>query len=211
MKLAVVLLAASVAICQAVNVEWLKNGMAYKNHLKTLGADGSLKAAVALIYNSQIDNFDLFSNATFAQRYYVDAQYWDGNGPVFYSIGGEGTLSGPPGGYVAVLAKERNALIVALEHRFYGESIPNGNVLTENYKYLTVEQALADLAGFTAYFKSVEPSAATVPWFVFGGSYPGALASWYRATYPDLSAGSLSSSGVVNCIIDYYQFDVSVS
>lgn len=101
--------------------------------------------------------------------------------------------------------------MIALEHRFYGESIPNGNVNTDNLKYLTVEQALADLSGFTDYYKTQVTESASVPWFVFGGSYPGALSSWYRAAYPDQSVGSLSSSGVVNCIIDYYGFDQSVS
>lgn len=108
----------------------------------------------------------LFSSAntseTFDQRYYVDSQFWDGSGPVFFEIGGEGTLSGPPGsfqfceyifmpipsavrrsfkllhslignlqifdmaagGYMATLAKQYSALLVALEHRFYD---------TENY------------------------------------------------------------------------------
>ena len=77
---------------------------------------------------------NLASSVTFKQRYYVDAQYWDGKGPVFYEIGGEGTLGGPPGGYMAYLAKNYSALLVALEHRFYGQSIPNGNAEAENYK-----------------------------------------------------------------------------
>lgn len=130
---------------------------------------------------------------------------------MFYEIGGEGTLNGPPAGFIGELAKNHSALIIALEHRFYGESIPNGNANTENYRFLTVEQALADLSSFTDFYKSLVPKSAGVPWFVFGGSYPGALASWYRTAYPDQSVGSLSSSGVVNCIIDYYDFDMSVS
>jgi pimeloyl-ACP methyl ester carboxylesterase len=120
-------------------------------------------------------------------------------------------LNGPPGGYIEQLAQKYGALLIALEHRFYGESIPNGNVETANYQYLSVEQALADLSTFTDYYKSIVPETKNLPWFVFGGSYPGALSSWYRATYPEQSVGSLSSSGVVNCIIDYYQFDMSVS
>jgi serine protease 16 len=64
--------------------------------------------------------------------------------------------------------------LVALEHRFYGESIPNGNLFTDNYKYLSVQQALADLATFTDYYKGIVPESKNVPWFVFGGSYPGA-------------------------------------
>jgi pimeloyl-ACP methyl ester carboxylesterase len=129
---------------------------------------------------------------------------------VFFEIGGEGTLTGPPGGFIAQLAKERNALLIALEHRFYGESIPNGNVFTENYKYLTVEQALSDLSSFTDFYKSIVPDTNDLKWFVFGGSYPGALSSWYRAMFPNQSVGSLSSSGVVNAIIDYHDFDMSV-
>ncbi len=30
-----------------------------------------------------------------------------------------------------------------------------------------------------------------------GGSYPGALAGWFRYKYPHLTVGSLASSGVV--------------
>ncbi len=122
-----------------------------------------------------------------------------------------GTLSAAPGGYIQQLGQKYGALLIALEHRFYGESIPNGNVNSDNYQYLSVEQALADLASFTDYYKSINSKTKAVPWFVFGGSYPGALSSWYRAAYPNYSVGSLSSSGVVNCIVDYYQFDMSVS
>ncbi len=144
-------------------------------------------------------------------RYYVNDAYWKKGGPVFYEISGEGTLSGPPTGFIEQLAQNRSALLITLEHRFYGESIPNGNAFTENYRYLSVEQALADLASFTDFYKSVVPDSKTVPWVVFGGSYAGALSSWYRAAYPDYSIGSLSSSGVVNCIIDFFQFDMSIS
>ena len=129
---------------------------------------------------------------------------------MFLSIGGEGTLNGPPTGYLATLAANYSALLVSLEHRFYGESIPNGNVLSENLVYLTVEQALADLATFTEFFTK-DYNTGKSPWFAFGGSYPGALASWYRIAYPDSSVGSLSSSGVVNCIVDFPQFDMQVS
>ena len=106
-------------------------------------------------------------------------------------------------------------MVVALEHRFYGESIPNNNVETANYKaYLTVEQALADLNAFTQFYKGQSTngvSHANALWFAVGGSYPGALASWYRTAYPDATIGSLSSSGVVNCIIDFTGFDKAVT
>ena len=139
---------------------------------------------------------------------------------------------------MASLAKNYSALLIALEHRYYGESIPDSiksPMSTDSLKYLTVEQALADLAAFTDYYKvlfvhhiisyhtysiiiiiiiiititiinfqkeKVNPVTSSVPWFVFGGSYPGALASWYRISYPEYSVGSLSSSGVVNWCVE---------
>ena len=72
---------------------------------------------------------------------------------MFLYIGGEGTAS-CPSGYVTELAKKFKALVVTLEHRFYGESIPNDSSATENLKYLTVNNALADLATFTDWFKA---------------------------------------------------------
>lgn len=190
--------------------ERARSGRAYKEFLVRSGSALKSAASTPLIYNSKVDNFDLSSNATFAQRYYVDNQFWNGAGPVFFLISGEGTCNGPPTGYVASLGKQYGALLVTLEHRFYGESIPNGNALSENYKYLSVEQALADLSNFTNFYKATVPATAGVPWVVFGGSYSGGLSSWYRATYPEQSVGSLASSGVVNCIIDFYQFDMQV-
>jgi pimeloyl-ACP methyl ester carboxylesterase len=179
---------------------------------KLFGIGLITSTSTAQTWSAQVDNFDSSNNSTYLQRFYVDDQYYDGEGPVFYSIGGEGTLTGPPSGYIATLGKSYKALLISLEHRFYGESIPNGNVLTDNLKYLTVEQAMADLNAFTTYYKSnIDKRTQRSKWFVFGGSYPGALASWYRTAYPDASVGSLSSSGVVDCIIDFDEFDMQVS
>ena len=44
------------------------------------------------------------------------------------------------------LAQDHKALQVDIEHRFYGESYPTSNMTTENLRYLSSEQALADLA-----------------------------------------------------------------
>jgi len=178
-----------------------------KNSLKKLKS-----ACMAGTYNQVIDHFEKDKNegSTFVQRYNYDTSNHVENGPVFLYISGEGTLSGCANGYVAQLAEQYNAATVALEHRFYGESIPNGNLYTDNYKYLTVDQALADLDAFSTYFLQ-EMNMTSSKIFVFGGSYAGGLSSFYRHAYPLSSAGSLSSSGVVNQIVDFYQFDEAVS
>lgn len=175
------------------------------------GSSGNLKDNAALLFTQKTDHFNTNCTCTFQQRYFVDETWYTAgsDAPIFFEIGGEGTLS-PPGGYLATLAEEYGALLVALEHRFYGESIPNGNSKTENLqKHLTVEQALADLNQFTKEFS--HENGLKGKWFVFGGSYPGALSSWYRNAYPEASVGSLSSSGVVNPIVDFFQFDQQVA
>lgn len=195
-----------------------RGGSAYKalRDRKQLMKGLGLADPTPLWFTQKTDHFDSDCNCTFQQRYFVDETYYKqgSDAPVFFEIGGEGTLGGPPGGYLATLAKEYGALLVALEHRFYGESIPGqdgGNAYTENYKkHLTVEQALADLNAFTQHY-SAKLNQPNAKWFVFGGSYPGALSSWYRNAYPKASVGSLSSSGVVNPIVDFYQFDEQVS
>lgn len=50
---------------------------------------------------------------------------------------------------------------------FYGESIPNNSAETSNLKYLTVSQALADLAGFTNFFKVISYFILQLYYFLF--------------------------------------------
>lgn len=191
--------------------ERARGGSYFKEWQKRYDVRSNLMESKAYTLQAKLDHFSNTNNETFSQRYYVDDQYWNGNGPIFFEIGGEGTLTGAPAGFIGALAQQYNALILALEHRFYGDSVPNNDASTENYQYLTVEQALADLSYFTDFYRKQDSRTASLPWVVFGGSYPGALSSWYRAAYPQQSIGSLSSSGVVNCIVDYYDFDMSVS
>ncbi|KAF1335987.1 Serine protease family s28, partial [Globisporangium splendens] len=174
-----------------------------------------------LWFTQQIDHFASSSavisakagNTTYQQRYYEDNTFWkQPNDPVILYIGGEGALASAPAGFVQVLAQRYGAKILALEHRFYGKSIPNGNLETENYKYLTVQQALADLKHFKeSYQKNNIPANGNNKWIAIGGSYPGALSAWFRIAYPDTTVASLSSSGVVDPVYEFYQFDEQVA
>eukprot|EP01013_Petalomonas_cantuscygni_P007921 TRINITY_DN20629_c0_g1_i1.p1 TRINITY_DN20629_c0_g1~~TRINITY_DN20629_c0_g1_i1.p1 ORF type:complete len:492 (+),score=89.33 TRINITY_DN20629_c0_g1_i1:41-1516(+) len=153
--------------------------------------------------------------STFPQRWFRSASSVNSSArvvPVFLYIGGEGPLSGAPGGIIADLAAQHGALILALEHRFYGVSVPNGNLRALNLLgRLTVENALADLAAFIKSYRANHTETASAPWIIVGGSYPGALSGWFKETYPDLVDGAWSSSGVVNAIYDFTQFDTSIA
>jgi len=48
------------------------------------------------------------------------------------------------------------------------------------------------------------------PWFIFGGSYAGALSAWFRLKFPHLTCGSLASSAVVLAVYNFTEFDQQV-
>ena len=102
---------------------------------------------------------------------------------------------------MGLLSDEMDARVLTLEHRYYGESQPREDWSYDNLQWLTGEQALADLAHFIA---EIVPDERV---FIIGGSYPGALSSWFRAKYPHIALGALSSSGVVEAILDFQAFD----
>lgn len=112
-----------------------------------------------------------------------------------------------------MLAKKYSALILTLEHRFYGESMPFGDasLQLQNLKYLNTEQSLKDLAYFI--MKVEQNNLHNVwrnPWITIGGSYPGAMSAWFREKYSHLTVGALASSAVVNAIEDYKDFDEQI-
>ena len=49
-----------------------------------------------------------------------------------------------------------------------------------------------------------------MPWIHVGGSYPGALSAYFKVKYPNLTVGGLSSSGVVEALNEFHQFDEQV-
>jgi hypothetical protein len=152
---------------------------------------------------------DHFSDTgkTYKNYYYTDDTYWDKeNGPLFVEMGGEG---GVGGAHAGAQHKKHKALAISVEHRFYGKSIPNKDRTVANLQYLSVEQNLADTAAIVeAVQKTLKKKRAVIS---FGGSYSGATSAWFRMTYPNVTDGSISSSGVVNAILNYTQFDDQVA
>jgi len=69
-----------------------------------------------------------------------------------------------------------------------------------NLVYLTSEQALADAANFIVHFKQMYPTAGDI--IVFGGSYPGNLAAWFRLKYPHIAKAAIASSAPVLAVLD---------
>ena len=169
------------------------------------------------IFKQRIDHADTHNTQnTFDQRYLENFAYVPENqkfSKCIVYIGGEGTLSSntlEKGSYVNFAEKEHAALF-ALEHRFFGQSMPFKNLTTENYKYLTISQALNDLADFIQFIKEDARADKDVKFLVVGGSYPGSLSSWFRLFYPHLTVASWSSSAPLNIKNEFPEYDAYIA
>jgi hypothetical protein len=159
--------------------------------------------------------YEPHSNGTFALRYWFDASHYRKGGPVIVLQSGEtsgvGRLPFLQKGIVAQLAQATHGLGVILEHRYYGESYPTADFSTENLRFLTTEQAVADMAYFAQHvvFEGLEHldlTARNAAYIAYGGSYAGAFVAFLRKLYPDVYWGAISSSGVPEAIYDYWQY-----
>ncbi|KAI9979484.1 hypothetical protein PInf_029378 [Phytophthora infestans] len=133
------------------------------------------------------------------QRYQANEEFWGGR---------EGPL-GPKAitnrTFVYYLAEQHRALLLALEHRFYGKSYPTEDMSLPNLAYLSSEQALADLAHFHS-FVTDKYGLTDEKWVAFGGSYPGNLAAWVKLKYPALFAGTVASSAPIQAKTDFFEY-----
>ncbi|CAI6334889.1 unnamed protein product [Periconia digitata] len=158
--------------------------------------------------------YEPHTNATFNLRYFFDAQYYKPGGPVFVLLSGETSAVNRLGflqkGIVNQVAKATNGIGVILEHRYYGTSHPFLNVSTENLRFLSTEQSLAEIDYFArnVEFEGVDAdlTAPNTPWIIYGGSYAGAQAAFLRVAYPDTFLGTISSSGVTAAIYEYWEY-----
>ena len=127
----------------------------------------------------------------------------------FFFLGGEGPLRPSSVGdhfVVSLYAAKFGALVVSLEHRFYGESIPYEDSSTEHLRFLSSQQALADAAYFRNYLVDKLNLSPDAKWIVFGGSYSGNLAAWFRLKYPHLVVGAIATSGPVKAQLDFPEY-----
>jgi lysosomal Pro-X carboxypeptidase len=151
-----------------------------------------------------VDHFSYTNADRFKLKYLYDDSTYKAGGPIFFYAGNEGSIEGFANntGIIWDLAPQFNAMVVFAEHRYYGESQPYGNS-TYSYSdisrlgFLSSAQALADYAMFLPWFKNTWKLAADTPVIVFGGSYGGMLATWFRLKYPTLTLGAWASSAPV--------------
>ncbi|KAL3293618.1 serine carboxypeptidase s28 [Colletotrichum asianum] len=160
--------------------------------------------------------YEPHSNASFPLRYWYDDRFYKPGGPVIALASGEtsglGRLAFLQKGIVAILAEATNGVGVILEHRYYGSSVPTPDFSTENLRFLTTDQALADTAYFAqnvvfpGKLANISLTAPDTPWILYGGSYAGAFVAFLRKLYPEVFWGAISSSGVTAAVVDYWEY-----
>ncbi|KAF2073611.1 hypothetical protein CYY_005068 [Polysphondylium violaceum] len=166
-------------------------------------------------YFPQVTNhFSYESSGNFSQRYCINKKYVKpGSKPkaVFLVLGGEGALNPEVVNRMPFIsvANETNSLVMALEIRYYGESMPFENMSTPNMAYLTTDHILEDIANFqVSITKQLQIPEAK--WIVMGCSYAGTLSAWYRLKYPHLATAAVASSAPLRAEVKFSEYDIKV-
>ncbi|KAI1698357.1 serine carboxypeptidase s28 domain-containing protein [Ditylenchus destructor] len=157
-----------------------------------------------------VDHFDPTNTLKFSQKYLTnDVHQRDKDAPRFLMLGGEDSInwkyvSGEAFAYY-YWGDDFKAVLYALEHRYFGYSMPFSNISVNSLRWLTAEQAVADAAVFVNAIN--QKNNLTDPrWVVFGGSYAGNLAAIFRLRYPELSLGAIASSAPLQARTDFFEY-----
>lgn len=100
----------------------------------------------------------------------------------------------------------KDVMLYAIEHRYYGLSLPRGDMTSDNYNdYLSSNNAILDVSTFVELRNSeftTEPK-----WVTFGGSYPGMISAWSRLLFPELIWASVSNSSPVQAKLNMNEYN----
>jgi len=141
-------------------------------------------------FTTDLDHFT-FDDRKTKIRVITDDRFYKPGGPVLFYTGNEGKIElfCENTGFQREAAEKMGAKIVFMEHRYYGESIPD-----KKFEFLSAEQALAD---FAHYLDNLKSTSDVGPVIALGGSYGGMLAAYIRIKYPNLVAGAIAASAPV--------------
>lgn len=165
------------------------------------------------VFEQLLDHNDP-SLGTFTQSFWWSSEYWTGPGaPVVFFTPGEIAAAGYTGyltnkTITGLFAQAIGGAVVMLEHRYWGDSSPYSVLTTENFTYLTLENAIKDTTNFARtvqlpFDSNGSSSALNAPWVFSGGSYSGALSAWTESVDPGTFWAYHASSAVVESIFDF--------
>uniref|UniRef100_A0AC35FYX5 Uncharacterized protein n=1 Tax=Panagrolaimus sp. PS1159 TaxID=55785 RepID=A0AC35FYX5_9BILA len=226
MVVAFLLLVGSITAVNSLHIPGFVNGKPLRYHLDGIRLPGNAatdKCTKETWFSQVVDHFDPSNKDMWNQRVQVNSKFFNASITdrplIFLMIGGESPaeqkwVCNEAYTYMK-LAKDNSALVIQLEHRFFGKSYPYvknstmGDMSTSTLRLLTSQQALEDLANFIQNYKFNGNITFTNPrWIVFGGSYPGSLCAWFRADprYSNLTLGGICSSAPLLPKVDFYEY-----
>ncbi|KAG5879017.1 hypothetical protein JTB14_009658 [Gonioctena quinquepunctata] len=165
----------------------------------------STYAYVTKYIDVPLDHFSFTSNSTFKLRYLINDTFHVERGPIFFYTGNEGdiTMFAQNTGFMYDIAQHFNALLVFAEHRYYGTTLPFGNLSYSSPKYLGYLSSGQAMADYVYLISELQKEYSTtndldeVPVIAFGGSYGGMLSAWIRMKYPGSVLGAIASSAPI--------------
>ncbi|XP_050303466.1 putative serine protease K12H4.7 [Anthonomus grandis grandis] len=174
----------------------------------------SSRVIADLYFEQKLDHFSPINTQTWMQRYHMNREFFNETTKehVFILLGGEWEAVVEWVSYGAWIdtAKQYRALLIYLEHRYYGVSQPFNNLSTENLQFLNIHQALEDTIHFINGINKELNLPSNVKWVAFGGSYAGTMAAWIRKKYPHVVAGAMASSAPLKAVLDFHGYHQTV-
>ncbi|KAJ3157712.1 Thymus-specific serine protease [Geranomyces variabilis] len=170
-------------------------------------------------FDQKVNHFGkALAGKTFKQQYAINAANFKSNSTktplCIFLPGQEGPMAARDvtRGLPHDLAVAHNALLVTLEHRFYGESNPSLD--PKDYWLLTLEQGMEDFNVFVNTFKFKTDDGKAIDcsagWAAFGGSYSGAVSAWLRLKYPKTFWSAHAGSAPVWAKEKFFEYDMVV-
>ncbi|XP_063370334.1 putative serine protease K12H4.7 [Cydia amplana] len=158
----------------------------------------------------RLNHFKASFNDTFRMRYYYNDEFAENNNIVIF-VGGEWAIhpGWTQGGLAYELAELTKAALFYTEHRYYGNTRPSPDTSVEDLRYLTVDQALGDLAQFIQHVKSDAFQSGRYrngSVGLVGCSYAGSMATWMKLGYPHLIDAAFSDSGPLHAQEDFPEY-----
>ncbi|KAI1130432.1 peptidase S28 [Nemania abortiva] len=149
------------------------------------------------LMTQSIDHFGR-NNNTFPQRYSIFTDHFRPGGPILLFQGEESTFLDCANTTVMMwFAEKLGGMAVSLEHRYFGQSLPfaNNSYSNENFKFLTLDNVMADAVSFVEMLQKTIPGAQSSKSIVASGSYGGLLATAFRQNHPATFFGSIAAAG----------------
>ncbi|VVB17307.1 unnamed protein product [Arabis nemorensis] len=146
------------------------------------------------LFHVNLDHFSFQpeSYIIFHQKYLISSHFWRKGGPIFVYTGNEADIEwfASNTGFMMDIAPKFQALVIFIEVKAFLKSPKASSLVLKN---LTLKLMLAILIRSLKQNLSSEAS----PVVVFGGSYGGMLAAWFRLKYPHIAIGALASSAPI--------------